>query len=53
MNEWLKVFEYRISLHAGYFLLAGLTAMLIALATISYRAIKSSHANPLISIKQE
>lgn len=53
MNEWLKAFEYRISLHAGFFVLAGFIAIFIALATISYRALKSAHANPLNSIKQE
>lgn len=53
MNEWLKGFEYRISLHVGFFLLAGIIALVIALASTSYRALKSAHANPLKSLRQE
>lgn len=39
MKEWLKVFEYKITLHAGIFLLAGMLALLIALVTVSYRTL--------------
>jgi putative ABC transport system permease protein len=53
MKEWLKVFEYRISLHAGIFLLSGLIALLIALATISYRTLRAVHTNPVDSLRQE
>jgi putative ABC transport system permease protein len=53
MKEWLKVFEYRIPLHAGIFLLSGLIALLIALATISYRTFKAARANPVNSLRQE
>jgi putative ABC transport system permease protein len=53
MSEWLKVFEYRITLHAGFFLLSGVVALLIALATVSYRVLKAANANPLDALKQE
>ena len=53
MKEWLKVFEYKISLHAGIFLISGLIALLIALATISYRTFKATRANPVNSLRQE
>lgn len=53
MKEWLKVFEYKISLHAGIFLSAGLIALLIAIATISYRIFKATRANPVNSLRQE
>jgi putative ABC transport system permease protein len=53
MREWLKVFEYKIPLTPGIFLLAGFIALLIALATVSYRTLKAASANPLNSLKQE
>ena len=53
MKEWLAVFEYRISLHAGIFILSGLIALMIALATVSYRTIKAVRMNPVNSLRQE
>ena len=53
MSEWLKVFEYKISLHAGIFVLAGFIAMLIALATVSYRTFKAVRVNPVNSLRDE
>jgi putative ABC transport system permease protein len=53
MGEWLKVFEYKISLNPGIFLLAGMIALLIALLTVSYRILKAASANPVNSLKQE
>jgi putative ABC transport system permease protein len=53
MKEWLKSFEYKISLHAGVFLLSGVIALFIALATVSYRILKAARANPLNSLRQE
>lgn len=53
MSQWLEIFEYKISLHAGIFLLAGLIALVIALATVSYRSIKAAHASPVNSLRQQ
>lgn len=53
MKEWLAVFEYRISLHAGIFLFAGIVALIIALATVSYRTLKAVRVNPVKSLRQE
>ncbi|MFZ1805610.1 MAG: FtsX-like permease family protein, partial [Cyclobacteriaceae bacterium] len=53
MNEWLKGFEYKISLDAWIFLASGLLAFLIALLTVSYRSIKAAHSNPLNALKQD
>jgi putative ABC transport system permease protein len=53
MNEWLSAFEYKIPLHAGIFLLAGLIALLIALATVSYRAFDAARSNPVQSLRQQ
>lgn len=53
MKEWLKVFEYRISLHAGIFIFSGMIALVIALLTISYRTLKAVRGNPVNSLRQE
>jgi putative ABC transport system permease protein len=53
MQRWLSTFEYRIPLHVGIFLLAGSIALLIAMATISYRAIMAAYASPLRALSQE
>lgn len=53
MNSWLQDFTYRISISGWIFVLAGLTAILIAVVTVSFRAIKSALANPVSSLRSE
>jgi hypothetical protein len=53
MLEWLKSFEYRISLQVWVFLLAGVVALLIALVTISYRTLRAVGVNPADTLRQE
>lgn len=53
MREWLKSFEYRISLQVWVFLLAGVVALLIALVTISYRTMRAVGVNPADTLRQE
>ncbi|MEP2669306.1 MAG: ABC transporter permease [Cyclobacteriaceae bacterium] len=53
MKEWLKGFEYRISLDVWIFLASGLVAFLIAMLTVSYRSIKAAHSSPLNALKQD
>jgi len=53
MNRWLQDFAYRISVGWWIFLLAGATALFIALATISFQAIKAAIANPVKSLRTE
>jgi ABC-type antimicrobial peptide transport system permease subunit len=53
MNSWLEGFNYRIQITGGIFLVAGLLAIGIALATVSYQAIKAAIANPVKSLKSE
>ena len=52
-DNWLQNYPYRIGIGAGNFLLGFLTAVMIALATISYRTIKSARANPTASLRYE
>lgn len=53
MNKWLQDFAYRIDIEWWMFVLAGLLAILIALATISFQAIKAAVANPVKSLRTE
>lgn len=53
MSGWLENFTFRISLGWDVFVLAGVSALLIALVTISMRAYKASIANPVESLRDE
>ena len=53
MRQWLDDFSYRIQMHWWVFLLAGLGAVIIALVTISFQAIKTALANPVDSLRSE
>jgi putative ABC transport system permease protein len=53
MNEWLENFAYRISLSIWVFVLAGISALLIAVLTVSYQAVKAALANPVESLRYE
>ncbi|MGC4101702.1 ABC transporter permease [Ferruginibacter sp.] len=53
MNSWLQNYQYRISISWWVFILAGTVAMLIALFTVSFQAIKAAIANPVRSLRTE
>ena len=53
MNKWLQDFSYRINIGWIVFVVAGSAAMLIALATISFQAIRAAVANPVKSLRTE
>ena len=53
MNKWLQSFAYRISISWWIFLVAGFGALLIALITVSFQAIKAAVANPVKSLRTE
>lgn len=53
MDHWLADFEYRIAISWSIFLFAGLAAMIIALFTVSFQAIRTAMKNPVVSIKSE
>lgn len=52
-QNWLKNFEYRITLGAGIFLAAGALALLIAWVTIGFQAVRAALANPVDSLRNE
>ncbi|MGZ8552833.1 MAG: ABC transporter permease [Chitinophagaceae bacterium] len=53
MNNWLQDFAYRVPLGAGVFAIAAITAILIALFTVSLQAVKTAIANPVKSLRTE
>jgi putative ABC transport system permease protein len=53
MNKWLQDFAYRINISWWVFLLAGLAAILVALITVSFQAIKAAIMNPVKSLRTE
>jgi putative ABC transport system permease protein len=53
MQSWLTTFEYRVSIGAGIFILAGGISLLIAIATISFQTLKTVWTNPVKNLKYE
>jgi ABC-type antimicrobial peptide transport system permease subunit len=53
LNSWLNNYEFRITLSWWVFAFAGVITLFIALATVSYQAIKAAMANPVKSLKSE
>ena len=53
MNKWLQNFAFRTDLSIWIFILSGLTALAIALLTVSFQAIKAATANPVDSLRYE
>jgi len=53
MNQWLHDFAYRISISWWIFAVAAFAAFVIALFTISFRAIKAAVTSPVKSLRSE
>ncbi|HEV3250194.1 MAG TPA: ABC transporter permease [Puia sp.] len=53
MNKWLQSFAYHIVLNGWMFVGSGLIPILIALATLSFQAIKTALASPVKSLRTE
>lgn len=53
MSSWLQSFEYRVTISWEVFALAGSLSLLIALATISYQAIKTAWPMHAETLKHE
>jgi len=52
-SNWLSGFVFRTPLQWSVFALAGIAALLIALLTVSARAIKAALSNPVKSLRTE
>jgi putative ABC transport system permease protein len=53
MNKWLEEFAYRINIAWWVFALAGGLALIIALLTVSYQAIRTALSNPVKALRYE
>lgn len=53
MSQWLQGFAYRITISWWVFVAAAFTALLIALLTVSFQAVKAALANPVKSLRTE
>ena len=53
MNSWLKNFAYQVTIQWWVFVVTGFIAVLIALLTVSYQAIRAALTNPVKSLKTE
>lgn len=53
MNRWLQDFAYKTAVSWWMFALAGLLALITALATVSFQAIKAALNNPVNSLRSE
>jgi putative ABC transport system permease protein len=53
MGKWLQSFAYRIAIEWWVFAAVGLMAVVIAMATISFQAVKAAMANPVKSLRTE
>lgn len=53
MNQWLQDFVYRVNIGWYLFAITGVLAMLVALAAISFQAVRAALANPVESLRSE
>jgi putative ABC transport system permease protein len=53
MNKWLQDFAYKTEISLSIFGIAGSLAIIIALLTVSYQAIRAAMMNPVKSLKSE
>jgi putative ABC transport system permease protein len=53
MHQWLQGYVYRINISLWLFAAGGIASIIIALATISFKAIKAAIANPVKSLRSE
>jgi len=53
VNKWLQDFAFRVNIGWTVFVIAGSAAILIALVTVSFQAIKAAISNPVKSLRTE
>jgi ABC-type antimicrobial peptide transport system permease subunit len=53
MNIWLRQYQYRTEIPAWVFLVTCTGALIIALLTVSFQAIKAASMNPVKSLRSE
>jgi putative ABC transport system permease protein len=53
MTRWLQSYAFRMNLGPGIFFITGGTALVIAMLTVSYQAIKAATSNPVNALRYE
>jgi putative ABC transport system permease protein len=53
MTRWLQDFAYRINIQWWVFILSAIVALIVALGTVSYHAIRAALTNPVQSLRSE
>lgn len=53
MNKWLEDFVYRIDIAWWVFVIAGISAVGIALVTVSFQSVRAAMADPVESLRSE
>ncbi|MEO9870828.1 ABC transporter permease [Ekhidna sp.] len=53
LNEWLNDYEFRIEMGAGFFALAFIATLVVAVITVSHRTISTALINPATTLKDE
>ena len=53
MSKWLQNYPYHVAIKWWVFAMAGLLSIIIAIATVSFQAIKAAIANPVKSLRTE
>lgn len=53
MDKWLQNYAYRIEISWWIFLVSGVSAIIVALITVSFQAIKVAITNPVKSLRTE
>jgi putative ABC transport system permease protein len=53
IQQWLQNFKYRIDMSWWIFLLGGVASLLVALITISFKAVRAAQTNPVQTLRAE
>jgi putative ABC transport system permease protein len=53
LSDWLEDFTYRINIPLWVFVVAALLALVVALLTVSFHAIRAALSNPVKSLRTE
>ena len=53
MTTWLNSFAYKVSLGPGVFVLSGVIALVITLATVIFQSVSAATADPVDSLRSE
>lgn len=53
VNLWLENYQYKVEIGVQVYLLAGISAFIIAWLTMGYQSMKAATANPVDSLRSE